>query len=176
MPSAERIPPYCWDTAQLFEDGHQRLDLLNKISNARMAIALSEVHAQDTNLPHYIQDGLDLSRDVLVVLGHLEANPTDISSLLANFPNSQYLNYVVVDILTDKGKKELTIRELREIKEYASQASVASSVFETIQNQLSLEEEKAQKASKFLKWLEDRIKETYSEEEALFLDRCCKSF
>ncbi len=150
---AEEMTP-----AELFEDFHRMMGLRNKISNALMAIALSEVNSGSKNLSKYISDGLSISEECVSTL-------RDIAESDSGYQYRDYTSKVLLEILTNRlSQKE---PDKNKLETYKKGFLAAQEVFETIQERGKPDQEKVRMAEQVMAEIDKEIESTYASEESL---------
>lgn len=143
--------------AELFEDIHRRMGLRNRISNARMAIALFEARSPSNNLGKYISDGLSLSKECVSTL---EA----IAQSYSTYQYRDYTSKVLWDILTDRLSQE---PDRNKLQTYRKGFSTAHDVFGAIQAKREPDPQMVRLAKQVMGEIDKEIESIYASEETL---------
>ena len=143
--------------AELFEDFHRMMGLRNKISNARMAIALYEVNSESKNLNKYISDGLSISEECVSTL-------RDIAQSYSGYQYRDYTSKVLLEILTKRLSQD---PDSSKLETYTNGFSAAQKVFEEIQVRRLPDPQMVKMAEQALTEIDKEIESIYASEESL---------
>jgi hypothetical protein len=143
---------------ELFEDSHNRMRLRNKLSNALMAIALSEAKSRSENLSKYIDDGLDISTQFVSSLD-------DIANNYSDYKYRDYVSKVLLDILTNRLTQQ---PDKDRLTTYKKEFSAARQVFEAVQQGKEPDQEMMKMANRVIREVDQQIESVYASEESSY--------
>lgn len=144
--------------AELFEDFHRMMGLRNKISNALMAIGLSEAKSTSENLSKYIRDGLSISEECVSILDEIAQN-------YSSYQYRDYTSKVLMDILTNRPSQEL---DKSKLEIYKKGFSAAQKVFQSMQEKREPDQGMVLMADQVMQEIDKEIESTYASEENLY--------
>ena len=144
--------------AELYEDMHNRMELRSRISNALMAIALYEANSKTENMQKYIDDGLNLSKDLIDALAQITKGETENTG--------KYITKVFIDLLFRETSASLLDKEKLEM--YKKNSEITFQTLGKIDNREVLHDDEILVAKKFLMDLDKEIEMTYEKEENLY--------